>query len=119
MSAIPLQEAEAMLQWLRETHGIEVGGSGTLARDREPRWDLRSDFEPMRGLGGMLAKEVHARQHQDAIARHDVAAQGKRLAAKAAEHAGHPEATRLRNEVASHERTCIRLRSAARTGAHG
>ena len=116
MDAIPLAGAESMLEWLRDTGGIEIGASGQIAREREPRWDIRSDFQPIKGLMGLLTREIQRKQRIDVLERHTAEAKRAEGMASAKRRADPASAQEMREKAAGHYRTCTRLRSAAGDG---
>ena len=74
LCAVPLHGAEESLLWLQQEYGMQVRATGNIARGREPRWSLREDFRPMRGLSALLTKEVQTAQREDIMRTHAAAA---------------------------------------------
>ena len=74
LAAVPLAGAEDTLSWLKSTYNFEISAAGTIAREQEPRWDIRADFRPSKGLTGLLTNEIQKKQRDDALARHAAAA---------------------------------------------
>ena len=99
LGAVPLSGADDMLRWLREKWGIEISATGTIAREREPRWDLRTDFAPLKGLTGTLTRAIQTRQFEDACERHAAAAARTATAARTAGRADAVDAARLRSDA--------------------
>ena len=62
LNAVPLDGACAEMQALKEEYGIEISQDGNIASGAEPRLDLRQRFRPLRGLMGLLSREVYVRE---------------------------------------------------------
>ncbi|CAK0840857.1 unnamed protein product, partial [Prorocentrum cordatum] len=101
LNAIPLDGAERMLDWLKETHGIELSVSGTIARESEPRWNLRARFDPIRGLYSTVSKVAQEAQRADMLARHSAAEQASQREGANAARRDPAESERLKSKEAT------------------
>ena len=118
LNAVPLESAERALSWLKEEYQIEVSAAGTVAKEREPRLNLKSDFRPMRGLMGTLTRAVQEAQRDRMLSRNAGAAEEAAMRANALSRRRPEEASRFRCESAAFVRHNVRLRSAAGDGKH-
>ena len=118
VGAVRLDGVREALQWLRDTYGIEVGVSGVLARDKEPRWDPGRHFQSIRSLGSTLMRAIQGKQRSARLAAH-AEAEGKAVEeAKHAQRTNQAAAAAARAEASAHQRHQVRLRSVAGEGAH-
>jgi hypothetical protein len=67
LAAIPLQGVEGQLEHLK-TLGIEITMYGSIAVGAEPRFNLREDFQPVRGVLGVIAKALATTERDKLVA---------------------------------------------------
>ena len=70
LDAVDLSGAEAELASLR-AQGIEVALFGTIAEGAEARINLREEFEPVRGVMGVIAQAPATQERDDMTSRSD------------------------------------------------
>ena len=101
-AAVPLAGVKESLDWLKNKYGIELSVNGNLASAKEPRWDPAADFQPLRGVCGLLTRAIQTKDHDAVVAAH---AAGSRTRPTSA-------------EQEAHTRHACRLRSSAGVGVH-
>ena len=117
-NAIPLEEVEEQLKWLKEKWGIEVGVSGDLAKEKEPRWEPRKHFQAMSKLTSVLMKELQRKERVAYIQGHRARKDKARKEAASLRNEQGTRADEYRREAEAHTRHIVRLQSASGKGVH-
>ena len=118
LEAIPLGGVQQQLKWLKETWAIEIGVTGDVAKEKEPRWNPSANFEPHLGLMGKLMQAMQSKERTAYLTAHS---KRKQEAAKQAQNYRHEfgtEADKWRAEAEAHCRSIVRLNSAGGQGVH-
>ena len=115
--AISLSGVDETLQWLRDEYDIEISASGAIAAGSEPRFDPHQEFQPIRGIMGIVTRAVCEKQREHILQRHGDNERLERDIASRVRRSNPSAAQEARSRAAAHLRHCARLRSTAGEGA--
>ena len=65
-----LSGVDETLQWLRDEYEIDTFASGAIATGSEPRFDPHEDFQPIRGIMGIVTRAVFEKQRERILRQH-------------------------------------------------